>query len=192
MLKPKSSSFFLRHFSSKGVPKHPADGQFDYGYVTTERDDRFDGEKPTLDYARGMPQSFSAMRHEQIIQLCVEGSYNARREALIRNVMAVDSVEYDEAAKTVEEIAQENRSLMKVEYLPYQAGIFTAVASGVISWPLIFDKNIAMRFNESFVTTDVPDVKDLETMWEGERLHIFALLLLSLFHCYVLFFSHED
>jgi hypothetical protein len=156
----------LRHFASKSEHKHPADGPNDYGYIATDQDSRFEDEKPTLDYAKGMPQSFSVMRHEQIIQLCVEGSYEARREALIRNVMTIDLVEYDVAAAKVDEIRKENRSYMRVEYFPYQAGIGVALGSGVISFPLIFHEKTAKWFNKEFVTTDVPEVQDLETFFE--------------------------
>jgi hypothetical protein len=122
--------------------------------------------RPTLEYAKAMPRNFSAMSHEQILQLCAEGKYEARREALIRNVMAIDEIEYDAACEKVLEIAQENRNMMHWEYSPYHMVIFAALLSGGISFPLIFDKQTVLWFNRHFVTADVPDAADLETIWE--------------------------
>jgi len=159
---------FLRTagFATDSDRKHPADGPNDYSYMHPASDSRFQENKPTIEYAKALPQSFSVMRHEQIIQLCVEGSYEARREALIRNVMSIDDIEYEEAVKKVKEIAEENRSSMAIEYFPYQAGMTIALGSGLFSFPLIFSKDVAIWFNNAFVTTDVPDIKDLETIWE--------------------------
>jgi len=117
-------------------------------------------------YAKGMPRSFSAMRHEQILQLCVEGSHQARREALVRNVMTVDNVEHDDAAKVVSKISEENRSHMYLEYLPYHTGIATAGIFGAVSFPMVFHPGTVLWFNEKFVTAEVPEIADLETILE--------------------------
>lgn len=122
--------------------------------------------RPTLEYAKAMPRNYSAMNHEQILQLCAEGKYEARREALIRNIMAIDEVEYDVACAKVLEIAMENRKMMHWEYSPYHMGIFAAMLSGGLSFPLIFDKQTVLWFNRHFVTAEVPDAADLETIWE--------------------------
>lgn len=113
-----------------------------------------------------MPRTFSAMRHEQILQLCVEGSLEARREALTRNVMAVDGIEYDQAVKVVNQIARDNQQKFVFEYLPYHTGMGVALTGGIASFPLIFHKETVLWFNEHFVTADVPPVEDLETFWE--------------------------
>jgi len=113
-----------------------------------------------------MPQSYSSMKHEQILQLCVEGSQPARREALIRNIMSVDSIEYDQATLQVVQLAQINRSYMQLEYSPYHLGMGGALLSGAISFPLVFDKRSVMWFNDVFVTAEIPPPEDLETFWE--------------------------
>jgi hypothetical protein len=138
------------------------EGANDFGY--TKADIRFTGAvaKPTIEYCQVMPRTFSAMRHEQILQLCVEGSLEARREALTRNVMAVDGIEYDEAVKVVNQIGRDNQHLFKLEYLPYHTGMGIALTGGFASFPLIFDKNTVLWFNERFVTTEVPPVEDLQ------------------------------
>jgi len=156
----------LKYFSSNNGDnrRHPNDGPLDHSYY--QSDDRFKDSKPTVAYAKGMPRSFSAMRHEQILQLCVEGSHQARREALVRNVMTVDNVEQDDAAKVVSKISEENRSLMYLEYLPYHTGIATAGIFGAVSFPMVFHPDTVLWFNEKFVTAEVPEIADLETILE--------------------------
>jgi hypothetical protein len=140
------------------------EGPVDFGYKRI--DDRFENQQPTIAYAKAMPKSFSAMRHEQIIQLCVEGSGSAREEALLRNIMSVDTIDHDEATKVLEEIREKNREGMNLSYLPYHIGIGTSIAAGAASFPLVFDLDTVIKFNERFVTTDVPDIADLETILE--------------------------
>jgi len=156
----------LKYFSSNNGDnrRHPNDGPLDHSYY--QSDDRFKDSKPTVAYAKGMPRSFSAMRHEQILQLCVEGSHQARREALVRNVMTVDNVEHDDAAKVVSKISEENRSHMYLEYLPYHTGIATAGIFGAVSFPMVFHPGTVLWFNEKFVTAEVPESADLETILE--------------------------
>lgn len=126
----------------------------------------FQNHKPTIAYAQRMPHDFSEMRHEVILQLCVEGVYDARREALIRNVMAVDSIEYDEASHVVDEISKVNRSGMTLAHAPYHLGLAGSLGVGLFSFPLVFDYDTVSKFNERFVTADVPEAKDLQTWLE--------------------------
>eukprot|EP00554_Chaetoceros_debilis_P007710 CAMPEP_0194077882 /NCGR_PEP_ID=MMETSP0149-20130528/4426_1 /TAXON_ID=122233 /ORGANISM="Chaetoceros debilis, Strain MM31A-1" /LENGTH=257 /DNA_ID=CAMNT_0038759031 /DNA_START=193 /DNA_END=966 /DNA_ORIENTATION=+ len=163
----------LKYFSSNNGDnrRHPNDGPLDHSYY--QSDDRFKDSKPTVAYAKGMPRSFSAMRHEQILQLCVEGSHQARREALVRNVMTVDNVEQDDAAKVVSKISEENRSLMYLEYLPYHTGIAIAGIFGVVSFPMMFHADTVLWFNEKFVTFEVPESADIVI---GQASFIFLVL----------------
>lgn len=161
---PFSSS--VAKFSTDTKTSHTLDATTTRTQHETHVDWRFCKDRPTLEYAKAMPRNYSAMSHEQILQLCAEGKYEARKEALIRNVMAIDDVEYDVACDKVLEIAQENRKMMHWEYSPYHMGIFAALVSGGLSFPLIFDKQTVLWFNRHFVTTDVPDAADLETIWE--------------------------
>jgi len=80
--------------------------------------------------------------------------------------MSVDDVEYDAAEETVTEIANERKRLFVFEYLPYHTGMAAALGGGLISFPMIFHGDTVLWFNDKFVTTDVPDMKDLETFLE--------------------------
>eukprot|EP00560_Eucampia_antarctica_P008688 CAMPEP_0197826240 /NCGR_PEP_ID=MMETSP1437-20131217/3217_1 /TAXON_ID=49252 ORGANISM="Eucampia antarctica, Strain CCMP1452" /NCGR_SAMPLE_ID=MMETSP1437 /ASSEMBLY_ACC=CAM_ASM_001096 /LENGTH=184 /DNA_ID=CAMNT_0043426589 /DNA_START=179 /DNA_END=730 /DNA_ORIENTATION=- len=169
----KSSMGSARCFSSKSANKSAAtnntedkqiDGPYDYGYQRI--DERFKDGKPTLLYAKAMPNDYASMRHEQILQLCAEGEAKAFREAVIRNVMAVDEVEYKDAAVTFVEISKVNRKWMTIDYIPYKIGLSAAVISGVASFPLVFHLKTVHAFNERYVTADIPEPKDLETWLE--------------------------
>ena len=50
--------------------------------------------------------------------------------------------------------------------LPYQIGIGMGVTAAFASIPLVFDLSTAEWFNKLYVTTDVPEPEDLETMLE--------------------------
>jgi len=158
----QSFNFGTKWFSSQVAGKKKefvADGYH-------SRDDRFDDSKPTIEYAKAMPTDYCGMRHEQILQLCVEGDFGARREALTRNIMGVDSIEYDEADAKVTEMWKFNQKSMHIHHIPYQIGLGAAVTGGAVSFPLIFEKNTVLAFNDKMVTTDVPCPADLETYLE--------------------------
>lgn len=154
------------HFSSKSKSGDVvnADGPYDYGYVG--KDERFDNGKPSLAYAKAMPKGFSAMRHEQILQLCAEKNQGALREALIRNIMSIDEIEYDAAVEIFNEIKRVNRSTMMVSFLPYKIGLAGAITFGSLSMPMVFHLETVEWFNENYVTADVPEPQDIETWLE--------------------------
>ena len=60
----------------------------------------------------------------------------------------------------------ENRSGLFMYTLPYKIGVLSAVVAGVVSLPMCFEINTVMWFNEMYVTSDVPEAKDLETPLE--------------------------
>ena len=154
------------NFSSKSKSEDVAnaDGPYDYGYVG--QDVRFDNGKPSLAYAKAMPKGFSAMRHEQILQLCAEKNQGALREALIRNIMSVDEVEYDAAVEKFNEIVKVNRSGMGIDNFPYVVGLSTSLIAGFASMPLVFHLQTVEWFNENYVSADIPEPKDIETWLE--------------------------
>jgi hypothetical protein len=93
-------------------------------------------------------------------------SHSARIEVLKRHIMSIDNVNYEEASKTFKLIAAKNREGMWLDALPYTVGVGLASSAAFISIPMVFDLNLALWFNEGFVTTDVPEPRDLETHLE--------------------------
>lgn len=106
------------------------------------------------------------MDNDALVVLGRMGIHGANKEILKRHIMAVDQVSYDTAEITYAKISEANKDYMFMLALPYQIGIVTAVTMGVLSLPMVFHYGTAEWFNQSYVTTDVPDEKDLETYLE--------------------------
>lgn len=122
--------------------------------------------KPTLEYAKKMPKTFATKTNEQILLFAELGIPEACRECIVRDVMAVDNVGYDEAMKVFDDIAKTNREGMFTAALPFYVGLGAAVAAGYISIPLVFDLSTVKWFNQIFVTAELPPQEDLETVLE--------------------------
>jgi len=88
------------------------------------------GTKPTIEEAQACPREFYEMSNTMIIRLAAEGIYEAIAERLIREVMAVDGVSWDEANEKFEKMIEANKSGMSMQTLPYKVGIFSAVVGG--------------------------------------------------------------
>lgn len=122
--------------------------------------------KPTVELARAMPNSCQEMDNSILVTLGAFGHHEARQEILIRHIMATDACTYEEADQTFRTIDQKNSEYMFLLALPYQIGIASAVAIGFASFPMVFHQQSAEWFNHHYVTTDIPEPKDLETMLE--------------------------
>eukprot|EP00615_Pteridomonas_danica_P007067 CAMPEP_0114340604 /NCGR_PEP_ID=MMETSP0101-20121206/8480_1 /TAXON_ID=38822 ORGANISM="Pteridomonas danica, Strain PT" /NCGR_SAMPLE_ID=MMETSP0101 /ASSEMBLY_ACC=CAM_ASM_000211 /LENGTH=229 /DNA_ID=CAMNT_0001473907 /DNA_START=23 /DNA_END=712 /DNA_ORIENTATION=- len=104
--------------------------------------------------------------NDTLTVLALEGNEDAVQERLIREIMAKDEVEWDDASKKFGEIEQAHRNGLAMAKLPYKVGIVCAVTAAFASFPLCFDLPTALWFNEHYVTTDVADPEDLETWLE--------------------------
>eukprot|EP00450_Noctiluca_scintillans_P006357 CAMPEP_0194492480 /NCGR_PEP_ID=MMETSP0253-20130528/11021_1 /TAXON_ID=2966 /ORGANISM="Noctiluca scintillans" /LENGTH=262 /DNA_ID=CAMNT_0039333349 /DNA_START=77 /DNA_END=863 /DNA_ORIENTATION=+ len=121
---------------------------------------------PTIEEAKQLPMHPCVLSHETLIVMAEQGCNEACFERLVRNVMAVDNLEWTEAKKVASEIRAASLQGMSIATLPAKVGIFTGVVSGIASIPLVFNQKLATWFNQNFVTTDVPEPADLETVWE--------------------------
>jgi len=123
-------------------------------------------QKPSKEVANDMGKTFCEMENEPLQIIAEIGNHQARAEVLRRHIMAVDDVEWDEAGIKLQKIAAKNREGMGLIVLPYKIGISLAVITGVGAFPMVFDVDVAMAFNESMVTMDVPIPSDLDTKLE--------------------------
>lgn len=106
------------------------------------------------------------MGNDILLSMAVMGDQEAREERLIREIMAVDSVSWEDAQPMFMNIVDANRANLMLITLPYKIGILSAVSAGILSIPMVFQFDLVMWFNEFFVTADVPEAKDLETALE--------------------------
>jgi len=113
-----------------------------------------------------MPRGLSEISNESLIILAEQGMGEACYERLIRDVMAVDNLEYMEAKAKAHDIKVFNRKHnMRYGAMNWLGMGFSSVCL-VGCVPMVFSKSCALWFNQRFVTTDVPPPEDLETFWE--------------------------
>ena len=120
----------------------------------------------SIDEAKKMPKHYNEMPNGVLLTMAASGDQQAREERVIREIMSVDGIEWPEARTTFHKILTANRSGLFLATLPYKIGIFVSFTAGVVSFPMIFHLDSVLMFNDYFVTTDVPDDKDLETPLE--------------------------
>lgn len=121
---------------------------------------------PTIAQAQEMPRHCSEMSNELLLRLALSGNQPAREERLTREIMAVDEIEWDEATAVMEQMKSDNKAGMGIITLPYKIGLFGSLAAGAASLPMVFSLDTALWFNQDYVTTDVPEPRDLETFLE--------------------------
>mmetsp|Transcript_19574 Transcript_19574/g.27936 ORF Transcript_19574/g.27936 Transcript_19574/m.27936 type:complete len:282 (-) Transcript_19574:2946-3791(-) len=121
---------------------------------------------PSIELARRMPISLRDVSNEVLLSHATRENHEACAEILTRHVMSRENVGYAEAEKNVDEIRRLNERFME----PFAYGHLTvgslAMLAGFASFPLVFDINTVLFFNEYFVTTEVPPVDELETTLE--------------------------
>jgi len=106
------------------------------------------------------------MSNENLIILAEQGMNEACFERLVRDVMRCDNLEYLEALSKANGIKQENRKHVAAYAAMNWAGIGFLSFCLVACVPMVFSRSLALWFNKNFVTTDVPEPADLETVWE--------------------------
>ena len=122
--------------------------------------------KITIEEAKKMPRHYNEMPNDILLTMAASGDQQAREERVIREVMSVDGIEWQAARGRFHNILNANRRGLFLATLPYKVGIFLSFSAGVLSFPMIFHLDSVLLFNDYFVTTDVPDDKDLETPLE--------------------------
>jgi len=160
----KPSSFANDRSKTSSIKQMAQDTRFLAG--TSGSEGNFRNGKPTLEYARTLPKTFASMTNEQVLHFAMQEIPEACRECVVRDIMVVDNIEYDEAMKVFEKIAECNRRDMIFASLPFRVGFTVAFTGGIASIPLVFDLQTVTWFNEAFVTSELPGPEDLETWLE--------------------------
>lgn len=119
-----------------------------------------------MEEAEAQPRHICEFSNEALAILAMQDDHEAACERLRREIMVIDHVTWEEADAKLIEIDTFNDRNLWIGTLPYKVGIGVALVSGFGAIPMVFEVNTAMWFNELFVTTDVPEAKDLETVWE--------------------------
>ena len=106
------------------------------------------------------------MTNEQVLQFAEMEIPEACRECIIRDIMVVDQIEYDDAMKIFKKIAETNRRGMQLYALPFYTGFGAAFTAGIFSVPLVFHLDMVNWFNDKFVTAEMPPPEDVVTALE--------------------------
>ncbi|KAK3289174.1 hypothetical protein CYMTET_3378 [Cymbomonas tetramitiformis] len=122
--------------------------------------------KPDVEECQHMPKSYYDYSNDVLLLLSLQGDHAAAAERLTREIMVVDKVDWDAAQPRLKEMREHNKENRSLITLPYCFGIAASVTAGISSFWLVFDLETALAFNTHFVTTDVADPEDLETMLE--------------------------
>lgn len=121
---------------------------------------------PSMEVARDMGKSFSEMENEPLVVIAEMGNHKARMEVLRRHIMAVDNVDYYKADETLQKIAAKNAESLATDVLPYAMIVTAAIGTGFMAIPMVFSVDLAILFNEKFVTMEIPPPEDLDTWLE--------------------------
>jgi len=113
-----------------------------------------------------MPMAMCELSNESLIILAEQGCHDACAERLVRNIMVVDDVDWATAKEKLVEMRTTNRQVLWLVTLPYKVGITAGLVTGVGCVPMVFSSSLARVFNKYFVTTEVPEPQDLETILE--------------------------
>ena len=113
-------------------------------------------------------RDFKDLSGEALFRMSVQqgGCLGSARERMVREVMLVDKVSREEATEIVRGMARKNAEGMTMSVLPYKIGINAAYVGAWVSIPMVFSIQVAKKFNDVMVTTDVPEPNDLHTTLE--------------------------
>ena len=120
----------------------------------------------SIQTAKEMPKTYNQMHNDLLLSMAILGDPEARKERLVREIMAVDNVEWPEAEVQLQTMIASSKRGFFFATLPQRWGIVVSVTAAFASIPLIFDLDTVLWFNEAFVTADVPEDRDLETPLE--------------------------
>jgi len=133
---------------------------------TTALSPKKEPKKPTLEQAKTMPRYHYEFPNDVLCLMAVQGDHDARKERLIREIMAVDELSWDDAQPKIKEIANATHQGISLAVFPFRAVIWGSLIAGFVSFPLVFHLDTALWFNDKFVTAEVAAPEDLETWLE--------------------------
>lgn len=121
--------------------------------------------RPTVEDAERQPTHVCEMSHQTLAELSMLGNHCAQRERLIREVMAVDGVQWAEAHLQLSKFDEYNEKYYWIESLPYRIGITAAIVGGVMGTLMVFCPPVAQWYGEHIAGEDLPEgVADISDM----------------------------
>lgn len=113
--------------------------------------------RPTIEVAMRQPAHVSELGHESLAELAMQGNHNAHRERLLREVMCVDGVSWEEAHKVLAKMDVYKERYYWLESAPYRLGMAGALVAAVAATLLVFCKPFALAYGTQVAGEDLPD-----------------------------------
>jgi len=121
--------------------------------------------RPTLEDAERQPTHVSEMSHQTLAELSMMGNHCAQRERMIREIMAVDGVPWEEAHHMLNRLDEYNEKYYWIESMPYRIGITCAFIGGVMGTFMVFCPPVALWYGENVAGEDLPEgMRDISEM----------------------------
>lgn len=121
--------------------------------------------RPDVEFARGQPSHVCELNHQSLAELAMLGDHCARRERLLREIMAVDNISWGQAHEVLHTFDTYKERYYWLETLPYRLGIAMALVGGIVSIFLVFSKPFAEWYAYNIVGEGLPDgVKDISEL----------------------------
>lgn len=121
--------------------------------------------RPVIDEVAWMPTHVSQIGNVPLFQLSVHGSHSAQKEQLIREIMRVEGVTWEDAHGKLIEMDLDNEKYYWRQTLPYRIGILTAVLGGTLGTLMVFCKPVAELYGTCIAGEALPEgVEDISSM----------------------------
>lgn len=121
--------------------------------------------RPSMEHALKQATHVCELNHQSLARLAVMGDHCARRERLLREIMAVDQVGWGKAHEVLAQCDQFNEKYYWFETLPYRVGITVAFIGCVGSVLLVFHPPTAVWYGLNIVGEELPEgVKDISEL----------------------------
>jgi hypothetical protein len=116
--------------------------------------------------ARDLPLSVSELSNETLMLMAEQGVSAACMERLIRHIMNVDGISYDEAHKRQVELDKKAFIMLDMSFWPMYTMIGACALGGLLCFPMVYEKHTAELMNYLFVNSDVPEPGEMNNMWD--------------------------
>lgn len=121
--------------------------------------------RPSVAYSEKQPTHVCELSHQSLAELAMIGDHCARRERLLREVMAVDNISWGQAHEVLNTFDRYNEKYYWIESMPYRIGITLAFVGGIASVLMVFWKPVAHWYGVNVAGEDLPDdIKDVDEL----------------------------
>lgn len=121
--------------------------------------------RPTIEMAANQVNHARHLDNDSLAALALSGDTFARRERLLREVMQVDCVTWDDAHDRLVEMDIYCEEYYWLQTMPYRVGIALCLAGVFGSCLLVFSKSVALPYAKEIAGEDLPEgVEDIADM----------------------------